>query len=132
MLDPQSKGLMDRYNLVLKKIIYNPERMKQFMQMMGSISGTVAAVKSVIGAIDMKKPIPPQLRPLLSINAYLLMLDLAMEASGKKVSPEAMKKVMGLLASDHGSQIVDAAPVSPAAQPQAQAPGILQSAMGAA
>ena len=137
MLDPQSKGLMDRYNLVLKKIIYDPERMRQFMQMMGSISGTVAAVKSVIGAIDMKKPIPPQLRPLLAINAYLLMLDMAMEATGKKVAPEAMKKVISTLASDHGHDLDGgsaqaAAPMGQTVAPAAPPAGIIQNAMVAA
>lgn len=138
-MDPQSQGLLDKYNLVLKKIIYDADRMRQFMPMMRTVSGTVAAVKSVIGAIEMKQPIPAQIRPLVAINAYILMVDMAQEATGKKVPPEAMKKVIGMLANDHGHQIVGGASPQPAqaaagAQPSPAAgqPGIIQNAMGAA
>jgi hypothetical protein len=132
-MDPQSQGLLDKYTLVLKKIIYDADRMRQFMKMMGTVSGTIAAVKAVIGAIDMKKPIPPQIRPLVAINAYILMADLAQEATGRKIPPEAMKKVIAVLANDHGAQMTDGAPAAPAqAAPAATQPGIIQRAMGAA
>ena len=93
-LDPQSKDLLAKLTVVAKKIVYNPERMKQFMQMMGTPDGAITAVQSVISVIEQKTDIPPNILPLLGINIYMVMVDVAQAAT--KLQPDAgiMKAVI--------------------------------------
>jgi hypothetical protein len=93
-LDPQSKDLLAKLTVVAKKIVYNPDRMKQFMQMMGTPDGAITAVQSVISVIEQKTDIPPNILPLLGINIYMVMVDVAQAAT--KLQPDAgiMKAVI--------------------------------------
>lgn len=93
-LDPKSKDLLAKLTVVAKKIVYNPDRMKQFMQMMGTPDGAITAVQSVISVIEQKTDIPPNILPLLGINIYMVMVDVAQAAT--KLQPDAgiMKAVI--------------------------------------
>ena len=51
-LNPADQSLLSKFTTVAKKIIYNPERMKQFLKMLGSKEGAVTAVQTVVAAID--------------------------------------------------------------------------------
>ena len=96
-LNPQDKSTLEKYTKVAKKIIYNPERMKKFLRMMGTKEGAVTAVQTVVAAIDKLKPIPPQILPMLAINAYMIMVDIAQDGTGTKASPQVLNEVIGLI-----------------------------------
>ncbi len=121
-LDPQSKDLLAKLTIVAKKIIYNPERMKQFMQMMGTPDGAITAVQSVISVIDQKTDIPPQILPLLGINVYMVMVDVAQAAT--KLQPDAgiMKAVI--------SKILQQVPSAQKNMEKEQPKGIVAQNMG--
>lgn len=121
-LDPQSKDLLAKLTIVAKKIIYNPERMKQFMQMMGTPDGAITAVQSVISVIDQKTDIPPQILPLLGINVYMVMVDVAQAAT--KLQPDAgiMKAVI--------SKILQQVPSAQQNMEKEQPKGIVAQNMG--
>lgn len=55
-LDPQSKDSLMKFTMAAKKVIYNPERMKAFMQMLGSPDGAITAVQSVLAVIEKEAP----------------------------------------------------------------------------
>ena len=96
-LNPADQSLLSKFTTVAKKIIYNPERMKQFLKMLGSKEGAVTAVQTVVAAIDKLKPIPPQIVPMLAVNAYMIMVDVAQEGTGQQADPGIMEEVVGMI-----------------------------------
>jgi len=94
-LNSADQSVLSKYTLVAKKIIYNPERMKTFLKMLGSKEGAVTAVQTVVAAIDKLKPIPPQIVPMLAVNAYMIMVDVAQEGTGHQADPAIMEEVVG-------------------------------------
>ena len=130
-LDPQSKDSLMKFTMAAKKVIYNPERMKAFMQMLGSPDGAITAVQSVLAVIEKKRPIPPNVVPLLAVNCYLVMVDVAQAATKVKPDPGVMKQVIAAIMSK--VQQVGQGAQQPAAQPAQQpAPprGIIASRQG--
>lgn len=93
-MQPQTKDLISKYTLIAKKIIYDANRMKSFLKMMGSQDGAVQAVQTVLGAIEKFKPIPPQVYPFLGVNVYMLMVDIAQEVTGHKPDPAIIQQVI--------------------------------------
>lgn len=125
-MNPQDKSLLEKYTRVAKKIIYNPERMKKFLRMMGTKEGAVTAVQTVIAAIDKAKPIPPQILPMLAVNSYMIMVDVAQEGTGIKASPKVLNDVIGLIlqTAQGMTQQQQAAPAQPQGMlAQMQEPG---------
>lgn len=116
--NPQDKTMLQQFTMVAKKIIYEPSRMKTFMKMLNSKEGAVQAVHTVIAAIEKLKPIPPQIRGLLGVNTYLLMVDIAQEVTKMKPDTGIVKEVIGMIMTE------TQAPAAPApAAPQD--PGML-------
>lgn len=101
-LDPQVKGELDKFTTAVKAIIYNPDRMKQFLPMLNSANGAIQAVHVIISAIEQKKPIPPQVVPLLGVNAYMLMVDMAQEITGNTPDPAIIKNVIAKIVQSIG------------------------------
>jgi hypothetical protein len=129
-MNPQDKTELTKYTLVAKKIIYDAQRMKQFMQMLGSKQGAMTAVQTVMAMIEKVRPIPPALAPLLGVNVYMLMVDIAQEFTGHAPDPAIIKDVIGTILStvqkSHGQ-----AAGAPPRQPTAQQPGgLIQQPMG--
>lgn len=129
-MSPEDKGLLEKYTKVAKKIIYNPERMKKFLRMMGTKEGAVMAVQTVVAAIDKIKPVPQQMQPLVAINAYMIMVDLAQDGTGVKASPKILNEVIGLiLQTAQGAaaqpQAQEAPPADPAMQGAPEGSGML-------
>lgn len=93
-LDPQSKDLLAKYTRVAKEIVYRPEFMKKFLAMMGTPEGAITAVQTVIAVIEKNRPVPPNIQPVLGVNTYLAMVDVAQEAKGIKADAGIMKKVI--------------------------------------
>ncbi len=130
-LNPEIKDRLARFTVIAKAIIYDKERMKQFLQLMNTKEGSIAAVKAVMGAIDMKKAIPPDVAPFLGVNVYMLMVDVAREIVGKEPNPEVIREVIWMIMNS----------IKPAGQPQGQPPqqqapqaapgGLIQQPMGA-
>lgn len=123
--------LLPKFTLLAKDVIYNAERMKKFLQMMSTPDGAIIAVRTVMGAIEQAKPIPPEIAKQLAVNVYLLLVDMAQEVTNKEASPAVMKSVIGKLlqgvAQSHGQQ---AQPQQqPVQQPAQQPQGLIQGAM---
>lgn len=91
------QDLLTKFSALAKSVIYDADRMRKFMGMLGTPDGAVIAVQTVLGAIEQAKPIPPEIAKSLGVNAYLLMVDMAQEITGKQASPDIMKKVIGLI-----------------------------------
>ena len=93
-MDPQRKSALMQFTTAAKFIIFDANRMRQFLPMMDTKTGAIQAVQTVIGVIDQKKPVPDNIRPLLAVNVYMLMVDIAQEATGAKPDPEIVKGVI--------------------------------------
>ena len=128
-LNPADKSLLSKYTTLAKKIIYNPERMKAFLKMMGSKEGAVTAVQTVLSAIDKLKPVPPQILPMLAVNCYMIMVDVAQEGTGQQADPGIMEEVVGMLLETAKGMSAPAqppggpAPEQPPGPPAAPSPG---------
>lgn len=109
-LNPADQSVLLKYTQVAKKIIYNPERMTKFLRMMGSKEGAVTAVQTVVAAIDKLKPIPPQIIPMLAVNAYMIMVDVAQEGTGHQADPAIMEEVVSQILQTAKSMAGQAAP----------------------
>lgn len=134
-LDPNSKNSLMKFTMAAKKVIYNPERMKAFMQMLGSPEGAITAVQSVLAVIEKKRPIPPNVVPLLAVNCYLVMVDVAQAATKVKPDPGVMKQVIAAIMSkvqSTGQPTQAPAPQQAMQAPQQQPRGIIASRQGVA
>jgi len=113
-IQPQDKDALMRFTLVAKKIIFDAPRMQQFMQMLGSKQGALTAVHTVIGAIEQHRPIPASIRPLLGVNAYMLIVDMLQDATGKKADPGILQAVVkAILQETRGQPAQPQAPAQP-------------------
>lgn len=143
-IDQQKKDLLTKFTLAAKSYIYDPDRFKMLLKMLGTEQGAIMAVQTVISAIEKAKPIPQSIAKLLALNVYVVMVDMAQKVTKVKAAPEIMMKVIGKLM----QQIVTSPPgqkppgqpgqpAQPAAPRQAQqAPqmppqGIINTNMGA-
>lgn len=118
-MHPQNP-MLTKFTLLAKHFIYDAERFKQLLNMMGTPHGAVIAVHTVIGAIEQAKPVPPSLVHQLAFNCYALMVDMAEKVTGKKAGPGKMKLVTQAIM--HATNAALAAPMQ-ATTPAAPAPG---------
>lgn len=96
-MNPQKKARLAQLNEAVKAIIYKPERMQAFLKLLGTKEGAVSAVQTVLAAIEQRTRIEPEVYPLLAVNAYMLMVDVAQEVMQRKPSPEILREVIGIL-----------------------------------
>ena len=131
-MDAQDKSQLTTFTQMAQKIIYDTERMRKFMQMLGSKDGALVAVQTVIGVIDKARPIPPQLAPLLGMNIYMIMVAMAQDITGKKADSKIMREVVNSILtttvkSHQAKPPVQPVPQAPQAPQQAAAPmGLMQ------
>jgi len=143
-IDPQKKDLLTKFTLAAKSYIYDPDRFKMLLKMLGTEQGAIMAVQTVISAVEKAKPIPPGILKLLALNVYIVMVDMAQRVTKVKAAPEVMMKVIGKLmkqiVSTPPGQQPPGQPVQPgqpaAPQQAQQAPqtpqqGIINTNMGA-
>lgn len=114
-IDPQKKDLLTKFTLAAKSYIYDPDRFKMLLKMLGTEQGAIMAVQTVISAVEKAKPIPPSIAKLLALNVYVVMVDMAQKVTKVKAAPEIMMKVIGKLM----QQIVVAKPGQQPGQPPA-------------
>lgn len=112
-IDPQKKDLLTKFTLAAKSYIYDPDRFKMLLKMLGTEQGAIMAVQTVISAVEKAKPIPPSIAKLLALNVYVVMVDMAQRVTKVKAAPEIMMKVIGKLM----QQIVVAKPGQQPGQP---------------
>lgn len=112
-IDPQKKDLLTKFTLAAKSYIYDPDRFKMLLKMLGTEQGAIMAVQTVISAVEKAKPIPPSIAKLLALNVYVVMVDMAQRVTKIKAAPEIMMKVIGKLM----QQIVVAKPGQQPGQP---------------
>jgi hypothetical protein len=128
-MTPQIQDQLQRFTLVAKAIIYNADRMRKFLQLMGTPDGAITAVRTVMGAIEQKKHIPPMVAPLLAVNCYMLMVDMAQQATGHKADQGIMRAVVAKLLTGV-METHSNTPQQAAAQPAAGG-GLISQARGA-
>lgn len=93
-LTPESKGELSKFTTAAKVVIFNPDRMRAFLPMLDQQDGAIQAVQTVIGAIEQKRPVPAAIAPLLGVNVYLLLVDMAKEITGDNPDPQIVKDVV--------------------------------------
>ena len=140
-IDQQKKDLITKFTLAAKSYIYDPERFRMLLKMLGTEQGAVLAVQTVISAVEAAKPIPKSIAKLLAINVY--MVDMAQKVTKVKAAPEVMMKVIAKLMKQvvvsPPGQKPQGQPGQPAGQPPQQAQqapqmppqGIINSNLGA-
>ena len=96
-MQQQNKDILSKLTTIAKIIIFDAKRMGQFLKMMDTKSGAVAAVSAVTGAIEQKKNIPAEVAPLLAVNIYMLMVDMAQDVTKRKANQGSMMAVIGML-----------------------------------
>lgn len=96
-IDPQKKDQLTKFTLAAKAYIYDPDRFKMLLKMLGTEQGAVMAVQTVISAVEAAKPIPKPILKLLALNVYVVMVDMAQKVTKIKAAPEIMMKVIGKL-----------------------------------
>lgn len=142
-IDQQKKDLITKFTLAAKSYIYDPERFRMLLKMLGTEQGAVLAVQTVISAVEAAKPIPKSIAKLLAINVYVVMVDMAQKVTKVKAAPEVMMKVIAKLMKQvvvsPPGQKPQGQPGQPAGQPPQQAQqapqmppqGIINSNLGA-
>ena len=114
MIQPQVKETLKKYTTAAKHVIFDAKRMSQFAQMMDTRDGAVKAVQTVMGVIEQTKPIPPDVKTLLAVNIYVIMVDVLQEVHQQ--APDKQMVAQTLLA------IIKAVAGQKQAQPTQQAP----------
>jgi len=118
-MQQQNKDILSKLTTIAKIIIFDAKRMGQFLKMMDTKSGAVAAVSAVTGAIEQKKNIPAEVAPLLAVNIYMLMVDMAQDVTKRKANQGSMMAVIGMLLKGAG---YSQGQQQPPQQPQQQQP----------
>lgn len=93
-MEPQDKSRLTVFTQMAQKIIYDTERMREFMKMLGTKEGALIAVQTVMAVIEQSRPVPPQLAPLLGMNIYMIMVAMAQDVTGKKADSKIMREVV--------------------------------------
>jgi hypothetical protein len=123
-LQPDQKTALAQFTVAAKSIIFNAERFKPLLELMDTKTGAIQAVHSVMGGIEQKKPIPQNIAMLLAINIYVLLVDMAQDATDMKADKGIVQGVIAELMKStlqsHG-KTKRAKPQQPALQPQAPA-----------
>lgn len=117
-LKPEFGEALKRFTAAAKGIIYDAKRFEPLLKMMDTRDGAIQAVKAVMGTIETKKPIPPQIAVQLAFNIYVLLVDMAEQSTGMKadkrivmdVSKAIMESTIGSLRGQEPAQ-------APVAQP---------------
>lgn len=133
-MNPQDMELLKKYTAVAKKIIFESERFKKFLQMLGSPEGALQAVSTVLSAIEKHKPVPPQIKTQLAVNAYLVMVELARDVTGHAPDANIMKRVMESIKASMGQSEEMGEPTQepPAQEAMELAHGLIGQKMGLA
>lgn len=107
-MEPQNKQTLASFIMAAKVVIYDANRMRDLLPMMDTPDGAIQAVQTIIGAIEQKKQIPPDVAPLLGMSVYMLMVDMAHNVTGEQPDPGIVKsvigKIMGTLATAYRGQ----------------------------
>jgi len=121
--------MLSKLLAIAKMAVYDKKRAAQYLPMLDTQLGAVTAVMGVLAAMQMKTKIPHQVAGMLGVNIYLMMVDVAMAASGVKpdiaIMKATMSALMDKLAKGAGQQ---PAPVAQpeVAQPAQQPAGMIQ------
>lgn len=131
-MDPQKKSALMQFTTAVKATIYDAGRMSEMLPMLDTKAGAIKAVQAVMAVIEKKKPIPPGIVPLLAVNTYMLMVDMAREITGQEPDAGIVNNVtQELLATMHQSYGQQGQQPSQQEQmpPEPQGQGIMQKAM---
>ena len=90
-------GALPKFLTAIKAIVYNQERANVFLPMLDTRQGSVTAVANVLSALDGKRKLPRELVPMLAVHTYLMMVDVAMAATGQKPEKGVMKQTIDAL-----------------------------------
>lgn len=93
-MTPQDKTLLTQYSNAAKHIIYDRQRFKHFLNLLGTQSGAIHAVHLVLAIIEKTKPIPPSIVHQLGVNIYLLMVDVAEKVTKHQADPGIVHSVI--------------------------------------
>lgn len=111
------KTEMDKFLAVAKLAVYNKAAAEMFMPLMETQKGAVHAVTGVVSAIEQKVKVPAQMIGPLAVNVYLMMVDVAMTATGRKPSKGIMQATINALLSMISGGKQQSAPPAPAPAP---------------
>lgn len=93
------KDTLSKFITVIKAFVYDQKRAGDILDMIETRDGAMTAVQSTIDAIETKVKIPPDAKPLVAANAYLIMVDMAMQVTGEKPDKGIMKQTMAAIVS---------------------------------
>lgn len=88
-----------KYIAAAKAVIFDANRLEQLLSMIDTPEGALQAVQTVIGAIEQRKPVPPQTAPLLGMSIFLLLVDAAQELTGEAPDGALVQQVTGQIIS---------------------------------
>ena len=87
-----------------KMVVYDQKYAPQFVDLIETQQGAIDAVGGVMGVLDQRKPVPPEIYPSLAVSIYLMMVDVAMAATGEKPDKATMKQTINALLSTLGGK----------------------------
>jgi hypothetical protein len=93
------KDQLQKFLTVAKAIVYDKKRADVYLPLLETQAGSVSVVANIIAAIEQRVEIPPQIKPILAMNIYLLMVDVAMQSSGEQPDKEIMKQTLSAIMS---------------------------------
>ncbi len=93
------KDQLQKFLTVAKAIVYDKKRADVYLPLLETQAGSVSVVANIIAAIEQRVEIPQQIKPILAMNIYLLMVDVAMQSSGEQPDKEIMKQTLSAIMS---------------------------------
>lgn len=96
-MEPKKKTVLMEFTVLAKAVIFNEQRLQELVPMMGTPDGSVQAVQAVVGAIEQKKPVPPDVAPLLGMNIYMLLVDMAQQITGDQPDEQIVLEVIKMI-----------------------------------
>lgn len=129
MQNPDKKSLLNKFIKAVEDIIEDAGRMSQLAPLLDTRDGAVQAVGTVLGTIEQRAPIPPEIKSLLAARTYFLMVDMLQEAHEQKPDIQAVHQTLLAImkAFAPNKQTAQAVP-QPGQQPAQQPAGLINGA----
>lgn len=119
-MQPKKKERLMAYTAAAKAIVYEPSRAEKLVAMAASPQGAQQAVDTVFAALEQRKPIPPAIAPLLAVNIYMILVDLAQQVVGQPPDSKMLLDTIKTLLAEYTKRYATKGRPQESAQPQGQ------------
>jgi hypothetical protein len=94
MLTPQDHTALQKYTPMVKEIVDDADQIDLLLPLLGTIDGVLLAVNDLTEKLDLVRPVPRNILPLLGINICFLLMEMSRVQTNKIPEPAFLRAVI--------------------------------------